>query len=271
MRINRIKQRLDAGELVIGMGVFTSEPIVIEMMGITGFDFVFIDTEHTATPISKELQHLILTANSVDMGTIVRVKYNDEVMIRQVIEFGADGVVVPHCRSIEEAEAMVRAAKFPPYGVRGSATDCRSAGYACYPDFNFKEYVKMSNEQTLIIPMAEDPEFFDNIDDILNVDGISSFFLGPSDLSLGLGIYETYNMGNPEIRNRFEMLYQKAKERNIPLASPIAPPTLEKAQEMVEKGVRIMTLRNDISTFREALQNIIQHIYKPLKQNHGMK
>lgn len=265
MRENIIHEKLKKGELIVGMGIFTGDPVLIQMIGFCGYDFVFIDCEHTTTAIDTNLQSLIITANSVGMGTIVRVKINDEVMIRQAIEYGADGVVVPHCRNAEEARRMVQAAKFPPLGVRGSATDCRSAGYNCYPDFNFKEYVRKSNEETLIIPMAEDPEFFDNIDEILAVDGISAFLLGPSDLSLGLGIFETYNMENPEIKNRFQMLFQKAKEKGIPLMSPIAPPTLDKAKSMVENGVRIMTLRNDVTNFRLAIQGLKKNVYDPLK------
>ena len=71
--------------------------------------------------IDRELQALIIAANESGMGTCVRVKYNDEVLIRTTAEFGADAVVVPHCRTAEDARKMVQAVRFPPYGVRGSA------------------------------------------------------------------------------------------------------------------------------------------------------
>ena len=172
MRENKMKQILDEGKLAVGMGIFTGSPIVVQMIGYSGFDFVFIDMEHTPVTIDRELQALIIAANESGMGTCVRVKYNDEVLIRTTAEFGADAVVVPHCRTAEDARKMVQAVRFPPYGVRGSATDCRSAGYGCYPDFNFGEYVEKCNRETLIIPLAEDPEFFDNMDEILDVEGL---------------------------------------------------------------------------------------------------
>ena len=184
MRENKMKQILDEGKLAVGMGIFTGSPIVVQMIGYSGFDFVFIDMEHTPVTIDRELQALIIAANESGMGTCVRVKYNDEVLIRTTAEFGADAVVVPHCRTAEDARKMVQAVRFPPYGVRGSATDCRSAGYGCYPDFNFGEYVEKCNRETLIIPLAEDPEFFDNMDEILDVEGLGGVQLGPSDLAL---------------------------------------------------------------------------------------
>ncbi len=265
MRVNRVKQMLDKGELVVGMGVFTGSPTIIEMIGYSGFDFVFIDTEHTPVTIDRELQTLIMTAQSVNMGAIVRVKFNDEVMIRTALEFGADAVVVPHCRTADDLRQMLSAAKFPPDGVRGSATDCRSACYGCEPDFDFKEYVRTSNENALIIPLAEDKEFFDNIDEILAVEGLAGVQLGPSDLALSLGIKETYQMDTPAVKERFELLYKKAKEKNIPLMGPIAPPTLERAQQMVANGVRVMTLRNDITNFKLLLKGMKDSVYNPLK------
>lgn len=266
MRENKIKKILDEGKLAVGMGIFTGSPIIIQMIGYSGFDFVFIDMEHTPVTIDRELQSLIIAANESGMGTCVRVKYNDEVLIRTTAEFGADAIVVPHCRTAADAKKMVEAVRFPPYGVRGSATDCRSAGYGCYPDFNFAEYVEKSNKETLIIPLAEDPEFFDNIDEILSVDGLSGVQLGPSDLALGLGIKETYNFDNPEVKNRFELLYKKAKEKGVPLMGPIAPPTFERAKEMVENGVRVMTLRNDITNFKLLLAGLRKDVYLPLKE-----
>lgn len=265
MRENRIKRILDSGDIAIGMGIFTGSPIIVQMIGFSGFDFVFIDMEHTPVTIDQNLQNLIIAANESGMGTCVRVKYNDEVLIRTTAEFGADAIIVPHCRTAEDARNMVKAVRFPPFGIRGSATDCRSAGYGCYEDFNFAEYVDTTNREALIIPLAEDPEFFDNIDEILAVEGIGGIQLGPSDLALGLGIKDTYNMDIPEVKSRFELLYKKAKEKNMPLMGPIAPPTLDRAKEMVENGIRVMTLRNDITNFKLLLKGMKKDVYHPLK------
>lgn len=266
MRENRIKNKLDNGEVLIGMGTFSGSQTLVEMMGIAGFDFVFIDTEHTPMFMNRELQNMIITANSVGMGTVARVKIKDDWMIRTCFEFGADGVVFPHCRCKPDVEEAVSYSKFYPMGIRGSATDCRSAGYGVYPDFSFPEYVRRSNKETLVIPLAEDPEFYDNIDEILSVPGIGAVSIGSSDLALSLGILETYNMNIPEVKDRLELLFAKCKEANIPVMSPIAPPTAEKAMELADKGCRLLICRNDVSHFGNILKQYQNTVYKPFKE-----
>ncbi|MFR2824635.1 MAG: hypothetical protein ACLTCQ_08665 [Enterocloster bolteae] len=91
--------------------------------------------------------------------------------------------------------------------------------------------------------------------------------LGPSDLALGLGIKETYNFDNPQVKSRFERLFKKAKEKGIPLMGPIAPPNLERAIEMAENGVRVMTLRNDVTNFKMLLAGLRKDVYIPLKKH----
>lgn len=265
MRENLIRRKLEEGKTLMGMGVFTGSPVIIEMIGYSGFDFIFLETEHTAVPIATELRNLITAANSAGLGVICRVKYNDEVMIRQAFEFGADAVVVPHCRTAEDVRKMIRAAKFPPLGVRGAASDVRAAHYGCDADFNYQEFLKKTNEDTLCIALAEDPEFFDNMEEILSVPGLSAVSLGPSDLSLALGNPDTYNLDMPEVKVRFEKLYQAARERNIPIMGPIAPPTYERLKQMKEQGLRLAILRNDITNFRNTLKGIVDHVVTPVR------
>ena len=271
MRENIIKKKLAEGKTLMGMGVFTGSPTIIEMIGYSGFDFIFLETEHTPVPIARELQTLITVANSAGLGVICRVKYNDEVMIRQAFEFGADAVVVPHCRTAEDVRKMIRAAKFPPEGIRGAASDVRAAHYGCGKDFNYREFLKKTNEDTLCIALAEDPEFFDNMDEILSVPGLAAVSLGPSDLSLALGNPDTYNLDMPEVRVRFEKLYKAARERGIPIMGPIAPPTYERLKQMTEQGLRIAILRNDITNFRNTLNGIVENVIVPIREEEAAK
>ncbi len=265
MRINKLKKILDEGKIAAGMGLFSGEPLFIEMMGQCGFDFVFIDTEHTPFAVDRHLENLIRTADAAGMSAIVRVPSNDDVMIRKCFEFGVAAVAVPHARTAAEVRKMVAAAKFPPLGVRGSASDVRAAGYGTAFDFDWKEYVTRSKEETMIIPMAEDPEFFDHIDEIMDVEGVSSFLFGPSDLALSMGIMELYQLDNPVIEEKFAKLSEKAQEKGIPLMCPIAPPTLERAQKLAAAGVRIMIFRNDITAFKGLLQGMMKNVVSPLK------
>lgn len=270
MRENIIKKKLLQGKTLMGMGIFTGSPVIIEMIGYCGFDFVFIETEHTPVPVARELQNLIMAANSAGLGVICRVKYNDQVMIRQAFEFGADAIVVPHCRTADDVRAMVRAAKFPPLGIRGAASDVRAAHYCCDPDFNYKEFIEKTNEDTLCIALAEDPEFFENIDEILSVPGLSAVSLGPSDLSLALGNPNTYCLDLPEVNVRFEKLYTAVKQRNIPLVAPIAPPYLDNFRKMKANGMRMAILRSDVTNFRGVLKDIIKDVVDPIREEEAV-
>lgn len=265
MRENILKKKLAEDKTLLGMGVFTGSPVIIEMIGYSGFDFIFLETEHTAVPVATELRTLITTANSAGLGTVVRVKENDEVMIRQAFEFGADAVVVPHCRTAEDVRKMIAAAKFPPIGIRGACSDVRASHYACDADYNYQEYIRRSNEDTMCVALAEDPEFFDNMEEILSVPGLDAVNLGPSDLSLALGNPDCYNMDMPEVKCRFEKLYKAAKEHNIPLMGPIAPPNYDRLKQMQANGLRFAILRNDITNFRNTLKGIVDNVVTPIR------
>ena len=162
---------------------------------------------------------------------------------------------------------MVRAAKFPPYGVRGACSDVRAAHYGCDEDYNYQDFIKWSNENTLCVALAEDPEFFDNMEEILSVPGLDMVNLGPSDLSLALGKPDCYNLDMPEVKARFEKLYKAAKEHGIPLMGPVAPPTYERMKEMKENGLRMAILRNDITNFRNTLKGIYNSVVVPSRED----
>jgi 4-hydroxy-2-oxoheptanedioate aldolase len=267
MRINKLKKMMNEGKIAAGMGLFSGDPVFIELMGNTGFDFVFIDTEHTPFSATREVENLVRTADAVGMSAVIRVAANDEIVIRKCFEFGVDAVAIPHARTAEEVRRMVASAKFPPQGVRGAASDCRAAGYGAAPDFDWQEYVARSNKETMIIPMAEDAEFFDNIDEIMEVEGVSSFLFGPTDLAMSMGIVKLYQLDNPVIKEKFQILIKKAKQKNMPLMCPVAPPTLQKAQELAESGVRMMIFRNDVTNFKGMLQGMVKDIVNPIRES----
>lgn len=105
-----------------------------------------------------------MAAKLAGISPIVRVSGTNEVEIRKVLEMGAEGITIPHICCKKDVEICTHAAKFPPLGRRGAESCVRSAKFGG-PGFNWQEYIKKSNEDTLIIPMAEDYEFTDNIDD----------------------------------------------------------------------------------------------------------
>ena len=157
-----LRERLDDGEIIFGPWVLSTNPAFAEIPGLLDFDFVYFDMEHTSN-CWETIEKLILAALSTGTPTIVRVEDANPVNIRKVFELGAEGVLVPHVCTREDTEYIVRVAKFPPLGIRGTANTVRSAKYYT-PDF--KAYLEESNRKTLVCALIEDKEAIENIEEI---------------------------------------------------------------------------------------------------------
>jgi 4-hydroxy-2-oxoheptanedioate aldolase len=144
-----------------------------------GFEAVFIDCEHGA-PGWEDVENMVRAAELVDVTSIVRVQSNDPSTITRTLDRGAGGVQVPHINTREEAEAAVRAAKFAPIGHRGYAGGRASLGVTG----NFTVH---ANAETMVIAMLEEVEALTNLDEILKVEHIDTFFIAPGDLAQSMG------------------------------------------------------------------------------------
>jgi 4-hydroxy-2-oxoheptanedioate aldolase len=182
-------------------------------------------------------------------------------MIRNALEFGADAVCVPHIRNAADANQAVRCGKFPPWGIRGAAGDVRSAHYGAGA-FDWKEYVEQSNENTMIVPLAEDREFFDNIDEILAVKGVELVNVGPLDLAMSLGLQSPTA---PEVQTRLDVLLKKAVEKGTHIMLPALPATLEQTRKLVAKGAKAINLRNDLVCVKSVCKQYFDDIVGPIR------
>jgi 4-hydroxy-2-oxoheptanedioate aldolase len=181
---NRVKSKLANGEVAIGSFAFIPSAALTEILGLIGFDFVVIDLEHG--PIGHESAESMVRAAEVTGTTpFIRVSKNSDHLILRALDIGAMGVHVPDVGSAEEAQAVVSSAKYGPRGKRGLAS-VRAARYgiggALY------EYTQAANRETMVIAHLEDVKAIRNLDEILQVEGIDVFYLGPVDLSNSLGI-----------------------------------------------------------------------------------
>ena len=183
----------------------------------------------------------------------MRVRGTIEWDIRKSLELGAAGIIVPQVNTAEQARAIVRAAKFPPVGRRGGDASVRSAGFAG-PNFRWSTYTEGQNEETLVIPMAESFEFFDNIDEILAVDGIDVINFGPADYSLSRLIPIDYSMSNPEVNDKLDELIEKCHACGMKVMAPCIPPNAENAVKLAQKGVDMIIMGNDVLFLNQGCQ-----------------
>ena len=259
-----LKKALAEGKPVCGCASMSRSPMIIEMLGYTGFDFVFIDTEHTPISSDQTLENLIRAAEVSGIAPIVRVKENREHYIRNALEAGAKGVVVPHVATREDAENAVKYARFPLRGVRGADPTVRSAKYKC-GDFSWDAFIKQSNEEAMVIPLLEDKEFLENLDEILSVEGLDAVSFGPTDYALSLGLNLLYDFNHPKIVEAFEAVIAGAKKRGLPILSAVNPPTVEQSEKLTDMGVTFQLFNTDISIISGALNALMKDVVSKVK------
>jgi 4-hydroxy-2-oxoheptanedioate aldolase len=178
-----LRRRLLGGETLYGLVIKPPAPALVEMCAAAGFDFGFIDGEH-GTGDALEWEHHVRAGESFGMPAVVRVGGHHPSEILRALDIGAEGIVVPHVNSKAEAEAIVRAAHYPPIGRRGLSTTTRAGRHAFS---NLKEHLRSAEENTLIAVQVEDPEGIEHVEAITSVPFVDCVFIGPTDLSLGLG------------------------------------------------------------------------------------
>lgn len=243
---------------VFGMTICSGSPAIIEMLGYMGLDFVFIDSEHNPKAVT-DLGEMILAARYVGISPLVRVTKPDEVEIRKALEMGAEGVIIPHIKTKEEMESCIRGAKFPPKGRRGLDFGVRSSGYgfAHYEETNYIEY---SNQTELVIPMDEDYEFTQNMDELMSVPGIDAVNFGPADYSSSLCLKSGYDINQPEVSQALEELRKRCEPRRIGIMAPANPPTIENINNLVSKGVNMIIMSSDYNIWGDSVRNIKKEI-----------
>ncbi len=230
MKKNRMKEKLRAGEPVFGVSVMIPSPQIVEMIAAAGFDWVLIDCEHgTITLESVEL--MAMAAEASGITAIARPVSRSAEHILQVMDRGVMGVQVPHVKTAADAREALAAVKFHPLGSRSLAAGTRAAVYDAHG--SLADYVKAANDASLIAVQIEDQEAIENLDEILRVDDIDVFFIGPSDLSQSMG-----HPGNPKapvVAQAIETSFQKMRAA---ARTPGTPAVAESVRDALDKGVR---------------------------------
>ena len=177
---NQLTQKLRDGKTVAVASCNPAgyTPDLVDYLGPTGLDGVWIETEH-GTPSFQDIANLSRAADLWGMASVVRIHQNDPGLIGRILDCGASGIVVPHVSSKEAAERVVRGGKFAPLGMRGMYGGRRAYGT--------KDYYERANDEVCLVVLIEEREALDHLDEILSVDGIDVFQVAPSDLAQTLG------------------------------------------------------------------------------------
>ncbi len=230
MKMNRMKDKLRAGEPAFGVSVMIPSPQIVEMVAAAGFDWVLLDCEHgTLTLESVEL--MAMAAEASGITAIARPVSRRPEHILQVLDRGVMGVQVPHVNTAEHARQVVQAVKYHPLGSRGLAAGTRAAVYDSHG--TLADYVKAANDATLIAIQIEEGEAIRNLDELLEVEDIDVFFVGPSDLSQSMG-----HPGNPKAPAVADAINSSFRKMVAAGRTPGTPATAESVRDVLDKGVR---------------------------------
>lgn len=204
MKPNHVKTNLLAGKPALGCSIMIPSPQIVEMVAHAGFDWVLIDMEHGTIGLeSAEL--MIMAAEASGITAIARPRSNRKPDISSVLDRGAMGVQVPHVNNAQDARAAVSAVKFGPGDNRGLAAGTRPDSYGLSKSMD--TFTGASNQQTLVCIQLEHAAAIENIDEILDVDGVDVFFIGVSDLSQSMGY--PGNLKAPPVQEAIEYALKK--------------------------------------------------------------
>jgi 4-hydroxy-2-oxoheptanedioate aldolase len=194
MKTNTVKARLRAGQPALGCFVTIPAPMVIELCGLAGFDFVVIDSEH-GIPDLETVENMIRAADATNIIPITRIAVNQQQVILRYMDAGSYGAQLPQINTAAEVQQVVEAVKYRPLGRRGLA-GVRATDYSM--GLPFARYIEQANQETMVIVHIETPEAVANLEEMVAVPGVDVFFIGPTDLSYSLGF--PGEPGRPEVQ-----------------------------------------------------------------------
>ena len=238
-----LKNKLKNNKVTIGSWIMIGNPISVEVMALAGFEWLVIDVEHTSIDL-QTTENLIIAIQAKDIKALVRVSKNEEVIIKRVLDMGADGLIVPMICTTEDAILAVNYAKYPPVGTRGVGL-YRASGYGV----KFEEYKKWVNEELVIIVQIEHIDAVSNIDEILKVEGIDGVIIGPYDLSGSMGYPGEFERDG--VKQAVQRVLDKCKEYRVPSGFHVVDSDSDSVKQKVKQGCTFVAYGIDYLFMRD--------------------
>lgn len=235
MRANTLKEIWAKGNAVVNGWCSIPSSFSAEVMAHQGFDSITIDMQHGVVDyqVAVTMLQAISTTPTIPLA---RVPWNDPPQLMKILDAGAYGVICPMINTREETEALVRACKYPPRGIR-SWGPVRASFYAG------ADYGDHANDNILVIPMIETAAALRNLDDILSVPGVDAIYVGPADLSLALGCKPRLDQTDPPVVEALKKIVAACRNRGIPAG--LHNNTATYAAKMIEQGYQFVSLASD--------------------------
>ena len=234
---NDLKVALKQGKITFGAGVTIGHPDIAEILALAGYDWIFFDCEHS--PMNEaDVQRGLQAIRFSKAVPLVRVAWNDMVMIKKMLDVGVYGIIVPWINTKEDALRAVQAMRYPPEGIRGFGPRRASMGDP--------EYVSTANRELFLGIQIETQTGVDNLDDILTVEGIDATLIGPNDLTNSLGVFGQWD--HPKYTSAVRTILETSIKHGV-TPGVLAP---FEWQKRLREGFRMILMPPDFMLLQQA-------------------
>jgi 2-dehydro-3-deoxyglucarate aldolase len=232
-----LKDKLKKSTVTIGSWITLGHPAIAEIMAKAGFDWLTVDMEHSAITL-HQAQQLIQVIELAGCVPLVRVEENNPNTIKRAMDAGAHGVIVPMVNTKEDAVRAVNAVKYPPFGTRGVGL-ARAQSYG----MEFEKYKEWVKKESVVIVQIESIQAVKNLEEILQVDGVDAFIVGPYDLSGSIG--RPGDFDHPKMITALKRVMQVSKKLDVPAGFHVIPPEVDALLAKVEEGYKFLAFSLD--------------------------
>ncbi|MCA9400632.1 MAG: 2,4-dihydroxyhept-2-ene-1,7-dioic acid aldolase [Candidatus Omnitrophica bacterium] len=257
MRTNPLKAKLKKRELSIGSWITIGNEIVAEAMASQDFDWLVVDMEHSAIEL-PQAQNLIRVIDLKGKVPLVRVGENNPNIIKRVMDAGAYGVIVPMVNSKDEAMRAVQSVKYPPKGKRGVGL-ARAQGHGV----GFEEYKEWVAKESVVIVQIEHIDAVQNLEDILSVEGVDGFMVGPYDLSGSIGHPGKFN--HPKVKSALDHVKYVTKRLKANSGFHVIPPDPKEMNQKIKDGYTVLAFSLDTLILQRSCQSILKQVNRKKK------
>ncbi|HEX6102320.1 MAG TPA: aldolase/citrate lyase family protein [Alphaproteobacteria bacterium] len=254
------KERCRSQPPQIGCWLNTASPLVTELIASSGYDCVLIDREHSPADMMTALA-MLYAARTAGCAVLLRVPANDAAEIKRAADIGVDGIMIPQVESVADAERAVRSAFYPPAGSRGAAPGViRASGFG-----RNASYMSEAAQRMLLMCQIESARGADAVEEIARVPGVDLLFLGPYDLSAGLG--HPGEPDHPAVRRSIERIELTCRAAGMPIGG--IPTPGRSARQLIEAGYALVLPGSDIAFLRDGAARQLSDLAEPLGAARG--
>ena len=248
---NPVKRALKEGKVVFGATVTTASPDVAATLAGLGFDFLWIEMEHS--PLTLEtVRSAVLATRGLKGMPFTRVPVNEPWLAKRVLDIGSLGVIFPFVSTREAAERAVKACRYPPAGTRGYGPSLAAPRWG----LSGADYAKFANEQVMVIVIVEQKEALDHVEEIAAVPGVDVLFLGANDMSFSLGVGG--RLDHPLVEEAAARVVAAGRKHGVAVGYPASAPA--EIQKRIAQGFRFFQTASDLGLMSAAARDLLSKV-----------